>query len=131
MGPVVATCMMKNKVAEAPAGGVDEEEMELDEMDPNELPFNPATDPFLEDSNQIMMSKCKFKFTSEFFHENRLSMLILIIIKIDVDLSHFDQVRLIGAGTHSFIWLVKKRKRNSAAYLQGKDYKSPIEPFPD
>jgi len=98
--------MMKNKVAEAPAGGVDEEEMELDEMDPNELPFNPATDPFLEDSNQIMMSKY-------------------------VDLSHFDQVRLIGAGTHSFIWLVKKRKRNSAAYLQGKDYKSPIEPFPD
>ena len=81
MGPVVATCMMKNKVAEAPARGEgDEEEMELDEMDPNELPFNPATDPFLEDSNQIMMSKCKFKFTSEFFHkiDYRCSFLLLL-----------------------------------------------------
>ena len=59
------------------------------------------------------------------------SILIIFHINLDVDLSHFDLIRIIGAGTHSFIWLVKKRKRKYALSLQGADYKSPIAPLPD
>lgn len=34
--------------------------IEIKVEDPNELPFNPMTDPFLEDRNILSMASCKF-----------------------------------------------------------------------
>lgn len=61
MGPIAQCMQPNNKIAEAPkdAGEDGQENVDFDEIDPNELEFNPATDLFLEDSNQILMSKCK------------------------------------------------------------------------
>ena len=50
---------------------------------------------------------------------NYFSWLLICLRKyLDVDKSHFDQIRIIGAGTHSFIWLVQKKRRKSALPLE-------------
>ena len=38
-----------------------DEQIEIKAFDPNELPFDPKNDPFLEDRNILSMASCKFK----------------------------------------------------------------------
>ena len=71
---------MQNKVAASKDMGTDR----FDDVDPNELPFNPATDHMLEECNDWFMSSY-------------------------VEKSHFKLIKIIGVGTHSTVWLVEKR----------------------
>jgi hypothetical protein len=69
----------------------------FDDIDPNELPFNPVTDHRLEE--------CQDWFMSSY-----------------VEKSHFKFIKIIGIGSHSVIWLVQKRisKKEKIQYEKDK-----------